>query len=52
MTADAMQASAEKCLLTGMNHYLSKPVRLPELKAALDRWNRGVPTQRAGSVTP
>jgi PAS domain S-box-containing protein len=52
MTAGAMQASAEKCLLTGMNDYLSKPVRLPELKAALDRWNRGVPMQSADSVTP
>jgi two-component system sensor histidine kinase/response regulator len=52
MTADARQASAEKCLLMGMNDYLSKPVRLPELKAALDRWNRGVPNQNAGSVTP
>ena len=52
MTADALQASAEKCLLTGMHDYVSKPVRLPELKAALDRWNRGVPNQNAGSVTP
>ena len=52
MTAGAMQASAEKCLLTGMNDYLSKPVRLPELEAALDRWNRGVPMQSADSVTP
>jgi two-component system, sensor histidine kinase and response regulator len=42
MTADAMQTSAEKCLLTGMNDYLSKPVLLPELKAALERWKQTV----------
>ena len=42
MTADAMQANAEMCLLVGMNDYLSKPVRLPELKAALERWKQTV----------
>jgi CheY-like chemotaxis protein len=42
MTADALQASAEKCLLTGMNDYVSKPVLLPELKAALERWKQTV----------
>jgi two-component system sensor histidine kinase/response regulator len=38
MTADAVNANAEKCLLTGMNDFLSKPVRLSELAAALERW--------------
>jgi CheY-like chemotaxis protein len=42
MTADALQANAEKCLLTGMNDYLSKPVRLPELTAALERWKQPI----------
>ena len=40
MIADAMQANAERCLLIGMNDYLSKPVRLAELKAALERWKQ------------
>jgi PAS domain S-box-containing protein len=44
MTAEAMAADAAKCLQMGMNDYLSKPVRLAELKAALDRWKQGVQT--------
>jgi CheY-like chemotaxis protein len=42
LIADALRANAEQCLLKGMNDYLSKPVRLPELKAALDRWKQTV----------
>jgi two-component system sensor histidine kinase/response regulator len=38
MTADAVNAKAEKCLITGMNDFLSKPVRLSELESALERW--------------
>jgi two-component system, sensor histidine kinase and response regulator len=50
MTADAMQASAEKCLMTGMNDYLSKPVRLPELQAALERWKQTRQDQSANQI--
>jgi two-component system sensor histidine kinase/response regulator len=38
LTASAMQGDREKCLAVGMNDYLSKPIRLPELHAALERW--------------
>ncbi len=38
MTANAMQGDQEKCLAVGMNAFLSKPVKLQDLKGLLEKW--------------
>lgn len=38
LTANAMQGDRERCLAAGMNDYITKPMKLEDLKAAIDRW--------------
>ena len=38
MTAQAMQGDREKCLASGMDDYLAKPIRPKDLRDALERW--------------
>jgi PAS domain S-box-containing protein len=38
MTANAVKGDRERCLESGMNDYITKPIKLRELSIALKRW--------------
>ncbi len=48
VTANALQGERELCLQAGMDDYITKPIRLEELTAALGRTSRPVPDPPAG----
>jgi CheY-like chemotaxis protein/HPt (histidine-containing phosphotransfer) domain-containing protein len=49
MTANAMRGDRERCLASGMDDYIAKPVRSEDLAAVLERWAR---RDRQERVTP
>lgn len=38
VTGNAMQGDQEKCLAAGMDDYISKPMRIDDLRITLERW--------------
>ncbi len=42
VTSNAMQGDRELCMAAGMDDYITKPVRVEEIRAVLERWGRAL----------
>ncbi len=52
MTANTIEGDRERCVTAGMDDYISKPVRLPDLEAALRRATERLTSAAAPPVSP
>ena len=52
LTANAMQGDRERCLDAGMDDYIRKPVRINDLKVALEKWDASSADGAEGSASP
>jgi CheY-like chemotaxis protein len=41
LTADAREGTRERCIRAGMDDYIVKPVRLEDLRSAIEKWAPG-----------
>jgi CheY-like chemotaxis protein len=52
LTARSRKEDRERCLAAGMDDFLSKPIRMPDLLAAMERVTRGTKEMDADILTP
>jgi len=50
LTANPSEENQEQCLAAGMNDFLSKPFRLSEMRAILQKWFAGKPQSAPSHV--
>jgi CheY-like chemotaxis protein len=50
MTAHAMQSDKEKCLASGMDDYLAKPIRPGDVRGVIEKWAPQVQPASAGTA--